>query len=137
MPNTITKQELAPGPLKLEHNTACCNYTTVFHSKEYILKQGCNYWLINIIVSFKKSDQRANFIVRSNKIQKNIFCFISLMNKKKTFFIVGALFTCALIQSSRLTTLCCLAWENCLEMRHGSTGILASRGKISLNLQNH
>ena len=36
-----------------------------------------------IIVSFKKSDQKANFIVGSNKIQKDIFCFVALMNKKK------------------------------------------------------
>ena len=36
-----------------------------------------------IIVSFKKSDQKANFIVGSNKIQKDIFCFVALMNNKK------------------------------------------------------
>ena len=47
-----------------------------------------------IIVSFKKSDQKTNFIIGSNKIQKDIFRFVALMNKKKTHFIIGASNSC-------------------------------------------
>lgn len=43
--------------------------------------------------------------------------------------------TCALIQSRRLNTPCCLSWNSCLVKRHGSTGTLANSGNICLNLK--